>query len=157
MTNRQNSMMRFILVAVLVFAVSLVGCRPAQQRSREAKKEQRPEKLDPYKIEFKLNPVLIYYADENPAQVVQVTEDSLRALRIRLKRSTTTNLDGKFEGYTAMGREMHVHIVGQSPRRTLIRILAMSKEHDLPAANIVMTEIVERLRTQSYTMYSDPQ
>jgi len=132
--------------------LTAAGCYPAR---KPAEKSKKSAEVDPYKIEYKLTPILVHYADANPAQVVQVTEEALRALRVKLNRSTTTNIDGKFEGFTAMGRELHVHVIGQSPRQTLIRILAMDKQADLPSANIVMTEIVERLRTQSYTMYSE--
>ncbi len=80
-----------------------------------------------------------------PGRVVDVVEETIDALRLRVLSTTSTHIDGRYEVRSAIGDEYRILVEGLRTDRTRIEI-DMPSRRNQDQARLIMTEISSRMR-----------
>ncbi len=88
--------------------------------------------------------------EQPPAIVVSLVRDTVRALRLAVVSSSTTNIDGQFWVKSALGDEFKILVIGVRTDTTTIDIYMPSRKN-LDQAKLILTEIRSRLKLSGST------
>ena len=88
--------------------------------------------------------------DQPPANVVMLVRETVRALKLAVVSSNTTNIDGQFWVRSAMGDEFKILVVGVRTDTTTIDIYMPSRKN-LDQAKLILTEIRSRMERYNRT------
>ncbi len=80
-----------------------------------------------------------------PGVVVNVVEETIAALKLRVLSKSSTHIDGRYEVRSAMGDEYRILVEGMRTDRTRIEI-DMPSRRNTDQARLILAEISSRVR-----------